>query len=216
MKSKVLESILENKIIAIIRKVDTDKLIQTVEALKEGGIKLIEVTFDQSGEFSVEYTSEQIKLIHDTYGDKLYIGAGTVMTVKQVELAYKAGAKYIISPNVNQEVIEKTVELGMISIPGALTPTEIETAHRFGADVVKMFPAGEIGIGYIKAVIAPLNHIKIMAVGGVNEENLKQFLDLGILGVGVGSNIVRKDLISKGKFNEITKLALKYTEQTNK
>jgi len=215
MKSKVLESISENKIIAIIRKLETDKLIQTVEALKEGGIKLIEVTFDQRGEFSEEYTSGQIKMICDTYGDKLYIGAGTVMTVRQVEMAYKAGAKYIISPNVNKEVIKKTVELGMISIPGALTPTEIETAHSYGADIVKMFPAGELGIGYVKAVLAPLNHIKTMAVGGVDEKNLKDFLSLGIIGVGVGSNIVKKDLIAKGEFDKITKFALNYTRQIN-
>lgn len=215
MKSKVLERILEKKIIVIIRNVETDNLIKTVEALKEGGIKLIEVTFDQSGNFSEEYTSEQIKLISETYSDKLHIGAGTVMSVNQVELAYKAGAKYIISPNVNKEVIEKTVELGMISIPGALTPTEIETAHLYGADIVKMFPAGELGIGYIKAIMAPLNHIKTMAVGGVNEINLKDFLNLGISGVGVGSNIVKKDLISKGEFDKITKLALNYTSQIN-
>lgn len=213
MKSKVLNSISANKIIAIVRKVETDKLIPTAEALYEGGIKLIEVTFDQSGKFSEEYVAEQIRLLNEKYHEKIAIGAGTGMTVRQVEEAYKAGAKYIISPDVNQNVIEKTNEFGMISIPGALTPTEIATAHYYGADIVKIFPAGDIGISYIKSVLSPLNHIKIMAVGGIDENNLLEFINTGICGVGVGSKIVKKDLVMQGGFDGITKLALKYTEQ---
>ena len=128
-------------------------------------------------------------------------------------IARDAGAKYIISPNTDEKVIKKTNECGMVSIPGALTPTEIQYAHACGADFVKLFPADNLGIGYIKAVLAPLSHIKLLAVGGVNENNLKDFLNVGVKGVGIGSNITKKELIKQGQYDEITKLAKKYTIQ---
>lgn len=213
MKSMIMERILQNKVIAILRKVDKENLLPTAEALYNGGIRLMEVTFDQSGEFTAEDTAEQISLLSSHFGKDLSVGAGTVMSQEHVESAYNAGAKYIISPNINQEVIKKTVELGMVSIPGAVTPTEIELAHTWGADFVKLFPAGELGLGYIKAVLAPLNHIKVLAVGGINENNLKDFLNAGIQGVGIGSNIVKSNLIKQRNFSEISELAKKYTSQ---
>lgn len=212
MKTSIINSIMEEKIIVIARKVATENLIATAEALYAGGIRLIEVTFDQSGEFSSQVTADQIKLLNSHFDGNMLVGAGTVMTAEQTKIAYDSGAKYIISPNVDKNVIETTTNLGMVSIPGALTPTEISLAHSYGADFVKMFPAGELGINYLKAVLAPLNHIKTLAVGGINENNLKDFLSIGIKGVGVGSNIIKNDLIMQGNFKEITELALKYRE----
>lgn len=215
MRNNIINSILEHKIIAIIRKVDMDKILYTAEALYNGGIRFMEVTFDQSGDFSESYTTDQIALLKESFGKDLYVGAGTVMTPKQVEAAYHAGARYIISPNTDKAVINKTLELGMVSIPGAVTPTEIQQAHAFGADFVKLFPAGELGLDYIKAVLAPLNHIKMLAVGGINENNLKDFLNTSLKGVGIGSNIVKNGLIVQGKYDQITALTKKYTSQTN-
>ena len=103
----------------------------------------------------------------------------------------------------------------MVSIPGALTPTEMESAREYGAHIVKLFPAGELGIGYVNALLAPLSNIKVIAVGGVDEKNIVDYLGLGILGVGVGSNIVKKDLIKNNKFEQITQLAKKYIEKIN-
>lgn len=213
MKNETIKIIEENKIITIVRGVTKDKIIPLVSALYDGGMRLVEVTFDQSGKFDKEYTMDLISTIAKEFEGKMCVGAGTVMDEQQVEAAYKAGAKYIISPDTNEAVIKKTVELGMVSIPGSFSPTEAAFAHRCGADFVKMFPAGELGMSYIKAVRAPLSHIKMLAVGGVDEKNLSDFLALGISGVGIGSGVVKKDLIEKGEFDKITELARAYTVQ---
>ena len=212
-KQEVIKYIDKHKIIAIIRGLTDDELIPTVEAMYNGGIKLVEVTFDQSGKFSEEYVANQIDIITQRYGDKLLVGAGTVMTKSQVDAAMNAGARYIISPNTDEEIIKYSVKNDLVSIPGALTPTEATNAHNWGADYVKLFPAGDLGLSYIKAVKAPLNHIKFLAVGGINEKNLSDFLCAGINGVGIGSNIVKKDFIKSGQFHEITLLSKNYTEQ---
>ena len=140
----------------------------------------------------------------------MYIGAGTVTTVKQVELAFKAGAKYIISPDTDEEVIRRTKELGMLSLPGALTPTEIKCAHNAGADFMKIFPVGNLGAGYIKAVKASLNHVKYLAVGGVSLDNMKEFEAAGAVGFGIGTNILDKKMIEARDYAGITELARKY------
>ncbi|MBO5776255.1 MAG: bifunctional 4-hydroxy-2-oxoglutarate aldolase/2-dehydro-3-deoxy-phosphogluconate aldolase, partial [Clostridia bacterium] len=121
--------------------------------MEKGGIKLVEVTFDQSGKITDEETASNIRAIKEHFAGRIRVGAGTFMTVEQVELAYKAGAEYIISPDCYEPVIRKTRELGMVSMPGALTPTEAANAHRWGADFVKIFPNSEMKISYLKALI---------------------------------------------------------------
>ena len=137
----------------------------------------------------------------------MHIGAGTVLTTEEVEATYRAGGEYIISPNVNTTVIKRTRELGMLSMPGAFTPSEAQTAHESGADFVKLFPVDALGPSYVKAIKAPLCHIKMLAVGGVNESNLCAYLRAGASGFGIGSNIVNKKMISEGDFEGITALA---------
>lgn len=129
------------------------------------------------------------------------------MTSENVKQAAGAGAEYIISPNINESVIKKTKQLGLISIPGALTPSEIINAHQMGADIVKLFPAATLGLEYIKAILSPINHIPITAVGGITSENARSFIDIGCLGVGVGGNLVNKKLVDENKFETIKKLA---------
>jgi 2-dehydro-3-deoxyphosphogluconate aldolase/(4S)-4-hydroxy-2-oxoglutarate aldolase len=213
MSEYVINAIKQYKIIAIIRKIPQADIIPVAEALYAGGIKLIEVTFNQAIAEGEQITAESIKALCDHFGDKMFIGAGTVMSVHQVETAVRAGAKYIISPNTNLQVIKKTSELGVISIPGALTPSEIVFAYEAGAKFVKLFPASEFGVSYIKSIRSPLNHIPLLAVGGVDDSNMKDFFEAGVSGVGIGSNIVKNTLISMKKFDEITDLAKKYTEQ---
>jgi 2-dehydro-3-deoxyphosphogluconate aldolase/(4S)-4-hydroxy-2-oxoglutarate aldolase len=204
------EIINENKVIAIMRGVAKEKAADAARALNEGGIKLVEVTFNQSSPTCIEDTADSIKSIIDAMGDKMCVGAGTVMTVEQVRAAVDAGAKYIISPNTDKEVIEETKKLGAISLPGAFTPSEAVSAYKMGADYVKLFPAGLLGISYIKAIKAPISHIPLMAVGGVNADNLGDFLATGINGVGVGSSLVNLKLINAGKWDELTALAKKF------
>ena len=138
------------------------------------------------------------------------VGAGTVTSVELVELAAKAGAKYIISPDTNVDVIRRTRELGLVSLPGALTPSEITTAYNNGADFVKLFPIADMGASYVKAVRAPLGHIDMLAVGGVNDKNLKSFLDAGVCGAGIGGNLVNKAWIAAGEYEKITEIARTY------
>jgi len=143
---------------------------------------------------------------------RMYIGAGTVLTEKQVELTKSAGGKFIISPDTNADIIKKTVELGLVSMPGALTPSEITAANRAGADFVKLFPITSLGIDYVKAVRAPLSHVKLIAVGGIHDGNMKDYLKAGVCGFGIGSNIVDKKLIDADDFAKVTELAKKYTD----
>lgn len=208
--SSILETIKESKIIAIIRGISSKDIINTVQALKDGGIKCMEVTFNQKDAEASKDTLKCIRMIKEHFGDEVAVGAGTVMTVQNVIDAAEAGAAYMISPNTNVDVIKKTKELGLVSIPGAATPSEAVTAYEAGADIVKLFPAGALGVGYVKALTSPLNHIPFTAVGGVNEKNVGDFLKAGAIGVGVGGNLVNKKLIEEGNFAEITRLASEY------
>lgn len=212
-RQAVIDAILEHKIIVILRGLTPEQIIKTVEAMEKGGIRLVEVTFDQSGKISDEQTAANIALIAKTFGGRIHVGAGTVMSREQVELAYRAGAEYIISPDTCEEVIRYTRELGMVSLPGAFTPTEAANAHRWGADMIKLFPNSELSLSYLKAIMAPLSHIRFLAVGGVNEKNMKEYLDAGACGIGVATGIVNKKHIAEENYTAVTELAKAYTSQ---
>lgn len=212
-REMILKDIEENKIIVIMRGFTTNQLICAVEAMNNGGIRLVEVTFDQSGLLNDEATATNIRMLKEKFNGRVRIGAGTVMTERQVELAYKAGAEFIISPDCYENVIKKTRELGMVSIPGALTPTEAANAYRFGADFVKLFPNSEFTPSYLKAITAPLSHIKFLAVGGVNAENMKDYFEAGAKGIGVATAIADKKAILAGDYGEITRRARLFTSK---
>jgi 2-dehydro-3-deoxyphosphogluconate aldolase/(4S)-4-hydroxy-2-oxoglutarate aldolase len=212
-REKTIELILKHKIIAIMRNVEPKKVVKTVEALYNGGIKLIEVTFNQNSATGIEDAIASIGMIAANFGDKICVGAGTVINLKQLSAANESEVQYIISPNACSEVIKKTVDYGMVSIPGAMSSTEIINAYHDGADFVKIFPAANLGVNYIKAIASPINHIPLLAVGGINEKNLAEFFNVGVAGVGIGGDLVNLKLIQENKFDEITILAKKYTEQ---
>lgn len=212
MSKNVLDRILNGKIIAIVRGIPSEDVVDLAKALVKGGISCIEVTFDQSNEEKAKDTLKAISNIRQAMGDRVCVGAGTVMSVEQVDAAAAAGAEYMISPNTNAAVIARTKELGKISIPGAMTPTEVAYAYDLGADIVKMFPAGELGCGYITAVKAPLKHIPVTAVGGVNPENCADFIRAGAVGVGVGGYLVSPQYVKEGRFDEITAIAKSYVD----
>lgn len=201
----------KNKIIAIARGLSKEEMTDTAQALYDGGIRLVEVTFNQSSLTCIKDTAVSIKAIYQKMGDKMCVGAGTVMTINQAQAAVGAGAKYIISPNMDREVIEETKRLGALSMPGAFTPSEAVNAYRMGADYVKLFPAGLLGIDYIKALRAPISHIPIIAVGGIDANNISDFLSSGINGVGIGSSLVNLKLIKEDRWDELIKLANKFT-----
>ena len=212
MREQIIQAVEQEKIIVIVRGIEREKLIPLAEAMYAGGIRLLEITYDASGKISDEETAENIALLSKHFGERMMIGAGTVLTENQVALTKTAGGSFIISPNTDKEVIQRTRFLEMVSIPGALTPTEAQMASKSGADFVKLFPLDAMGAGYLKAISAPLSHIKFLAVGGIDENNMGAYLKAGAKGFGVGSNIVKKDWIREGKFEAITALAKKYVE----
>lgn len=207
MREEVIQKIEAEKIIAIVRGVGADQCMKVADALYAGGIRLMEVTFDQKNPASFQATADAIEAIGKAYEGRMLVGAGTVTTTELVELTAKAGGKFIISPDTNADVIRRTRELDMVSMPGALTPTEIMTAHRAGADYVKLFPAGDLGPNYVKAVRAPISHVKMTAVGGINEKNMADFLKAGVCGFGIGGNLANKAWIEAGEFDKITETA---------
>lgn len=209
---ETIKKIEENKIIVIVRGVEREKLIPLTQAMYDGGIRLIEFTYDASGKTSDEDTAENIRMVAEHFAGKVCVGAGTVLTEKQVELTKKAGGKFIISPDTYPEVIKKSNELELVSIPGALTPTEIAKAKRLGADFVKVFPVNYMGSKYIKDIKAPLSNVKLLAVGGINAENMSEYLEAGACGIGVGSGIVNKTKIAENDWASVTELAKKYTK----
>ena len=212
MRDRILELIEETKIVSIVRGISAENAVSVAKALYDGGVKLIEVTFDQKHPENFSETTVAIASIKKAMGDKMAVGAGTVITLEQLILARDAGAEFIVSPDTDAEIISKTVELGMVSLPGAYTPTEAKLAHNSGADYVKLFPCTDNAISYLKAIKAPLSHIKFLAVGGVSSDNAADFIKAGACGVGMGSSLVNKKWVDDGKFELITQEAKKTVE----
>lgn len=208
-----IKMIMEHKIITIVRGVAKEKLIPLAEAMYKGGIRLMECTFDAKGETPDEEVAANIKILSEHFGDQMLIGSGTVLTERQVELTEKAGGRFIISPNFDPAVVRKTKAMNLVSIPGIFTPSEAVSAVQAGADFVKLFPMGALGPKYLRDLTVPLSHIRFLAVGGVNSENLREHMDAGACGFGIATEIVHKPTIEAGDFEAITQRALKLTSQ---
>ena len=200
----------QKKLISIVRSAPTEKITKIADALWRGGLRFMEITFDQTGNIPQEVSAEQIRMVRESFGDRLHVGAGTVMTETQRKLATAAGAEYIISPNVNVEIIRATKAAGLLSIPGAFTPFEIITAYEAGTDFVKFFPADCVDPHYIKAIRTPINHIPLLAVGGVTPENLGEYLHAGMAGAGIGGAMVRKENVAANDFDAVAARAAGY------
>lgn len=210
MREEIIQRVLEHKIVVIVRNVYGEECVKLAKALYAGGIALIEVTFDQSRTDSWSDTSDTIARLHSELGKRMFIGAGTVTSIETLELARDAGARFIVSPDTNRDIIKATVASDMVSIPGALTPTEILRAHEAGADFVKVFPVSSLGAAYLKAVRGPISHVRLLAVGGVSEKNIGEFLQAGCVGAGVGGNLVNREWIRNGEFSRITALSREF------
>ncbi len=200
-----LSQILEHKIIAIIRGAHTQDVVKIAEALYAGGILILEITMNSQEPLAV------IKAVTDELGDKIVIGAGTVLDTESAKQAVSAGAKFILSPIVDLEVINIAKSLGVISIPGAFTATEIYKAYKNGADIIKVFPA--ISPSYIKDIAGPLPQIKLLPTGGINIENIKEYKKAGAAGFGIGSALVdTKKEINEEYLLQLTNKAQKFVE----
>lgn len=215
MRDTVINEVKKHKIIAIVRGMDKEKTVKIAKALYEGGIRFVEVTFNQKNPEKFYETADCIRAIREEMGDKMFVGAGTVTSVELVDMAAQAGALYIISPDMDEAVIKHTRELGLVSMPGAYTATEAKKAYNAGADFVKLFPCIGDAPAYVKALCAPFNHIPFLAVGGVDADNAADFIKAGAVGVGVGSSLVNKAWVAAGEFEKITAEAKRMIENIN-
>ncbi len=196
----VLQHIERVKIVAILRGDFSGAWLDIAAALVEGGVEAIEVTF------SCADALEGIEAIYNRYGTQVAVGAGTVLMPKQVNQAVDHGARYIIAPNTNPVVIEWALKRGVLVIPGAFTATEIEYAYRLGAGIIKLFPAMPSGPAYLKAIRGPFPDIPLMATGGINTENVMDFLNAGANALGMGS-LTGKDTLEPGGLDRVRERA---------
>lgn len=207
MKEEIIQSVRDRKVIAIIRGYAPDVCLRLAEAYAQGGLGLVEVTFNQKAPETWKDTAAAIAAIRARFAGVLRVGAGTVLTAEQLTLCEQAGGEYMITPNVNVELIRDCVRRGLVALPGALTPSEAVAAFDAGASFVKIFPAGSLGPGYVKALVAPLSHIPFLAVGGISPDNAADFLRAGCVGVGVGGNLTNRDWIAAGAWDRIADVA---------
>jgi 2-dehydro-3-deoxyphosphogluconate aldolase / (4S)-4-hydroxy-2-oxoglutarate aldolase len=179
-----VEEIKKRAVVAVIRGANLETIIPMASALKEGGVTALEITMETPKALAI------IEKAADVFGDEIFVGAGTVLDAETARAAIMSGAKFVFSPTVRKETIEMTKRYGVISVPGAFTATEILTAYEYGADVIKVFPAGSVGPGYFKNLAGPLPHIPLMPTGSIDMENAKDYIRAGAVAVGVGSSLV--------------------------
>jgi len=196
-----LQRVLDLGLVAIIRAPSGDQLVEVSQALLAGGIDVIEVTFTVPGILDV------IKQVNQELGDKILLGAGTVLDPESARAAILAGAEYIVTPTVNVDVIRMCKRYGKLVMAGAFTPTEILTAWEAGADIVKVFPADVGGPSYLKAVHGPLPQVRLLPTGGVNLDTLPSFVKAGACAVGLGSSLVEKEALASGDMDRIQQQA---------
>ncbi|MDP1714459.1 MAG: bifunctional 4-hydroxy-2-oxoglutarate aldolase/2-dehydro-3-deoxy-phosphogluconate aldolase [Anaerolineales bacterium] len=201
MKShfEILKKILDEKIVAIVRLDSGEQLVRVAEALNAGGISIIEFTCSTPGAL------DMVKEASAHFGGEVLIGAGTVLDPETARAAILAGAEFIVNPAINLDTIKMCKRYGKPIIAGAMTPTEMLTVWEAGADLVKVFPASNIGgPDYIKSVLAPLPQLRLVPTGGVSADNAAQYLKAGAVVVAVGGSMVDKKAVSRGDWSAIT------------
>lgn len=201
--NRAFELIKNEKLIIIARRVPVEKLKKVSEAIASGGAKLFELTFDQTAEDPIKTFTESFEEIK---ASGLLIGAGTVLNKEQLMAAHRLGAEFFVAPNTNPELIKLAKELKMLAIPGALTPSEIVSAYEAGADIVKLFPADDMGYHYLKNLSGPLNHIPLLVSGGVNVETIPEYLKHGAFALCTGITVIDRALLEKEDYDGIKKL----------
>lgn len=210
MKDKVsnLKTLLDGGIIPVVRAKSTDDALRIADFIREGGINTIEITMTVPGAINV------MQRLTEESGDEVLLGAGTVLDAETARCSILAGAEYIVSPCLNKDLIKMCKRYSKIAIPGAMTPTEILNAWEMGADIVKVFPAAQLGgPAYIKALKAPLPQILLDPTGGVSLDNVAEFMKAGAACVSVGSSLVDKRAVAEGKFEIITQRAKQFVRR---
>ena len=205
--TELFDRLAKEKVVAIIRGIPDEAGDKTAEALVEGGIVFLEVTMNTPGALSM------ITRFRKRYEGRLRIGAGTVLNDQMARDAVDAGAEYLISPNLDEAMVRYGQAAGLEVWPGTMTPTEIVRAHQLGVSAVKVFPMGSLGLSYLKEIRAPLAHVPMMVTGGVTLDNIQDFLKAGAFAVGIGGNLVSKQLIANGDFKQMEDVARQFVSR---
>lgn len=201
-----LARVLSGGIVAILRAPSADRLVGAARALAEGGIDVLEVTF------TVPDAADVLREVRRELGTQILLGAGTILDPETARIAILAGAEFLVSPNVNVEVIRLAHRYDKLMLSGAYTPTEVVTAWEAGADIVKLFPADIGGAPYLKALRGPFPQVRFLPTGGVNLQTLPGFFAAGACAVGLGSQLVEAAALERGDFARITATAKEYVE----
>ncbi len=203
----VTDRLVESGVIAVLRGIDDEQIVPVARAIHDAGVNGIEVTADG------DRVREKIAAVDEELSDTdAVIGAGTVLDAPTAQSVIDAGAKFVLAPDVNTDVITTCNRHGVVSVPAVMTPTEAVTAVEAGADILKMFPATTVGPGHISAIQGPLGDLPIVPTGGVSTDNVADFFDAGALAVGAGSAIVDYDAIEAGDMDQVRKTAAEFVE----
>jgi 2-dehydro-3-deoxyphosphogluconate aldolase / (4S)-4-hydroxy-2-oxoglutarate aldolase len=204
MKEAQLRRVLDCGIVAVVRSPDSQQLVEVCRALADGGVTVAEITM------TVPHALDVVRQVRQALGDRVLLGAGTILDSETARAALLAGAEYIVAPTLNLDVIRLCQRYNKLVMPGAFTPTEILTAWEAGADIVKVFPADVVGPAFFKSVRAPLPQIRLMPTGGVDLTTAPSFLKAGACCLGVGSQMVEARAVAEGNFDRIRDLARQY------
>jgi 2-dehydro-3-deoxyphosphogluconate aldolase/(4S)-4-hydroxy-2-oxoglutarate aldolase len=199
-----LRHVLECGIVAVVRSPDSQQLVEVAEALAGGGVTVIEITMTVPGALDV------VRQVRKALGDRILLGAGTILDAETARAALLAGAEFLVAPTVNRDVIRLCRRYGKLVMPGAFTPTEILTAWEAGADIVKVFPAEVVGPAFFKAMRGPLPQVRLMPTGGVDLNTAADFLRAGACCLGVGGQLVEPRAVAERNFDRIRDLARQY------
>ena len=205
-RSTDLDRIISCGVVAVVRAPKEELLVEVAEALLAGGVEIVEITL------TVPHAVRVIERVADRLGDRILLGAGTVLEESTAQAALSAGAQFIVSPVLRLDVIRLCGRYGKLVMPGALTPSEVLTAWEAGADIVKVFPSDVTGPGYLKALHGPLPDVRLMPTGGVNLETAADFLKAGACALGLGSSLVEPAAVASGDLGRIESLARQYIE----
>lgn len=209
-KSEIMARLADPGLIAVIRTARREDVLPVCEALLEGGVHALEITM------TVPEALKAISAARERLGAKVVLGAGTVINAAMCRDAMSAGAEFIVSPIMRPEIAQAAQAAGRPAMLGAYTPTEAQAAHEAGADFVKIFPADRLGPAYIRALLAPLPHLRIVPTGGVDLETAPEFIKAGCAALGVGSSLLKPELIKNGDWKDLARLAKAYVEVLRK
>lgn len=205
-KTEILEKVKELGLLAVIRGPSPELTVKMVEALVEGGVLGIEITY------STPNAEEVVRTLAGKFGDSILLGMGTLTKPEQAESAKSAGAVFLVSPICEKKLVKAMVASGLLTMAGALTPTEVFKAYSLGVDVIKIFPGSLGGPGYVKALKGPFPYIPMMPTGGVNAANAAEWFAAGVVAVGAGSELCPPQLAKEGKFDEISRKAADFVK----